>query len=416
MTRTPRTDVDYTSVYPFKLIPRVYRRDVEPSAAQRSSFARYAQVGDPLADALVAAIKGTAGVELRKQFEQALTDGIDAVPDAPEVLRAFFSSAEEVPFWVDQAKLDRASEALRGLGFAVGPIFMIGYAVTFTTPDGNAVLLRSGDARDKAGKRAAETLGWVNEISQPGALEIGAAGYQSSVRVRLTHAFMRSGFSKRGDWDLPNLAVNQQVFSNVIIAFAVFPAIGALLAGKRFNRRDREAIYHFWRYVGYLTGVDQNLLLTSEHDAIRLAWLFFRDVIKPDADATLLGTALIDAYPQIYGVDGDTRRDAVGRWFVLQTHTALSRLMLGRDLSDWLGFPRLNPAILPFLGLYSAGAYATTLPDVIPAWRRLRSEVMGKLGSDVLAKMKANTNASMLSTLNRPIDTTAAPAPKASAS
>ncbi|MBO0841628.1 MAG: DUF2236 domain-containing protein [Nocardioides sp.] len=405
MTRsTPTEHVDYTRVWPFRMLPLLYRRDFEPTDEQVAAFERYAYVGDPVADALVAAIKGGGGSEVRRQFEMALAAGIDSVPDAPQVLRDFFESAEEVPYWLDQEKLDRASELFAGIGPAAAPLLMVGLAITFTTPDGNAVLLRSGDTRDKAGKRATETLAWVRDVTMPGALKVGAAGYRSSVRVRLTHAFMRSGFSKRGDWDNPHLAVNQQVFSNVIIAFAAYPTLAAAVSGKLFSRRDREAIFHLWRYVGHLVGVDQRLLLTDEHDAMRLFWMFFHSVIRPDDSATLLGSALIDAYPEIYGITGDTRRDAIARWLVLQSHTALARVSIGRDLSDRLGFPKVDPAIAPILASYAALYGATTLLDVLPPVRRARGSLMRKVQGRLLDAMQQNTSASVISTLNRPVD------------
>ncbi|MBO0768154.1 MAG: DUF2236 domain-containing protein [Solirubrobacterales bacterium] len=395
---------DYTKVWPFRLLPSLYRRDFEPTRQQLAAFEKYAFVGDPEADALVAAIKSSEGQNIRAQFERALTEGIDAVPDAHPALRDFFASAEEVPFWVDREKLDRASELFSGLGPAAAPLLMVGLAITFTTPDGNAVLLRSGDTRDRAGRRATETLSWVQEVTAPGALAIGAQGYQSSVRVRLTHAFMRAGFMKRGDWDNPHLAVNQQVFSNVIIAFAAYPTVAGFVCGQPFNRRDREAIFHLWRYVGYLVGVNQNLLLTDEHDAMRLFWLFFRTVIKPDQSATELGSALIAAYPEIYGITSDSSRDRLARWLVLQSHTALARVSIGTDLSDWLGFPKLNPAIVPVVGAYSGLYGLTTLLDAVPPARRARRKAMRKVQNRLLDAMRENTSASVLATLTRPVD------------
>jgi hypothetical protein len=115
-------------------------------------------------DALVASIKQAGGKEVRRQFEVALADGIDSVPDAPPELRAFFEQSEKVPYWLDWGKLRHAADLLSGIGPAAAPMLMVGLSVTYTTlEDGNTVLLRAGDTRDKAGKRATETLDWVGE-------------------------------------------------------------------------------------------------------------------------------------------------------------------------------------------------------------------------------------------------------------
>jgi len=393
--------VDYSRTFPLGLIPRLYghARDCEPSAEQTAAFERFAFVGDPLADDLVAAMKAPGGSRLRRQFEVALADGIAAVPDAPEELRAFFAFSEQVPFWVDQAKLERAAELIAGLGPIAGPMLMVGLSVTYTTPDGNAVLLRSGDTRDKAGKRATETLAWVADVTERGGLARGAAGYQGSLRVRLVHAFMRSGMMKRGDWDNPHLAVNQQVYSNVIVAFAVYPTLAALAVGEVYSRRDREAIFHLWRYVAHLVGVHPDLIPADQHDMMRLLTLFLRMVIQPDESATTLGTALVDAYPGIYGLDGDGRADAIARWLVLHVHTGLARVTLGRALSDLLGYPKVSPAAVPLLVSGAAAYGLTTLLDVLPPVRRARCRAMGTLQRRLLDRMMASTGAAMVATM-----------------
>lgn len=392
---------DYSRELPLRLLPLLYgwSRDFRPDDDQVAAFARYAFVGDPVADALVASIKQAGGTEVRRQFEVALAEGIDAVPDASPELRAFFEQSEQVPFWLDRAQLSHAAEMIGGIGPSAAAMLMVGLSVTYTTPDGNAVLLRAGDTRDKAGKRATETLDWVSEVTAPGGLERGAAGYQASLRVRLTHAFMRSGMGKRPDWDNPHLPVNMQVYSNVIVAFAVYPTIAALICGKHFSRRDREAIFHLWRYVGHLVGIHPDLIPANENDAIRLVTMFLTQVIRPDESATLLGKALIDAYPEIYGFAGDRRRDAVGRWVVLNSHSALARFTLGPALSDLLGYPKVSPVAWPLLTTYAGAAYLTTSLDWIPPVRRARCRTMGRLQRRLLERMDRNTGASMRATL-----------------
>lgn len=395
------TFVDYSKTLPLRLVPLLYGwgRNAEPSPEQADAFAKYAFVGDPVADALVAKIKGPGGTQIRRQFEEALDHGIEQVADACPELRSFFEASEEVPFWLDEAKLRHAAELFAGIGPAAAPMLMVGLAVTYTTRDGNDVLLRAGDTRDKAGKRATETLDWVRDVTAPGGLRRGAPGYRASLRVRLTHAFMRSGFGGRADWDNSHTAVNMQVYSNVIVAFAAYPTLAAMFCGKWFSKRDRAAIFHLWRYVAHLVGVHPHLIPTDEDDAVRLMWIFLKLVIQPDESATLLGTALIDSYPEIYGFTGDSRRDRLGRWAVLNAHTALAHVTLGPELSKLLGFPRLDPRAVPLLASCVAPAYLSTSLDWIPPVRRARSRLMGGMQNRLLARMKTNTNASVTGTL-----------------
>lgn len=52
------------------------------------------------------------------------------------------------------------------------------------------------------------------------------------------------------------------------------------------SRRDKDAVYHFWRYVGFLLGVDVELLPTDEADTRRLLWLQADYEFRPDDDST----------------------------------------------------------------------------------------------------------------------------------
>src|SRR5436190_18933272 len=53
---------------------------------------------DPLADAVVEAFAQMPEEQWRAMLENALNDGIDTIPDAPQSLRAFCERVDHVPF------------------------------------------------------------------------------------------------------------------------------------------------------------------------------------------------------------------------------------------------------------------------------------------------------------------------------
>jgi hypothetical protein len=57
---------------------------------------------DPLAEAVMDEFACLPESEWRALLDLALTKGLDAVPHAPESLRALFHQLESVPFWVDR--------------------------------------------------------------------------------------------------------------------------------------------------------------------------------------------------------------------------------------------------------------------------------------------------------------------------
>lgn len=87
----------------------------------------------------------TGTKQLRPLFDRALTDGIAAVPEAPEPLRRFFESVEATPDWVDTEALRIGARTLRrgradGMYIAKDVALLGGYQFSGF----NQTLLRTG--------------------------------------------------------------------------------------------------------------------------------------------------------------------------------------------------------------------------------------------------------------------------------
>ena len=116
------TDVDMVDPplfreFPFNIGLRMLAPgDIRPSAEQRERYQRFTQMGDPLADELVAAFRRLPAGVGRAQFETALEHGIAAVDDPTPELVAFFASVDARPYWVDQKKIDHAIRVCARIG------------------------------------------------------------------------------------------------------------------------------------------------------------------------------------------------------------------------------------------------------------------------------------------------------------
>lgn len=84
----------------------------EPSAERWALLGQALNEGDPQADALVAWMHAQGISQARGWFEQALAQGVDSVPNAPEPLRAFFAHVEQTPAWLDPVRLQRGARAM----------------------------------------------------------------------------------------------------------------------------------------------------------------------------------------------------------------------------------------------------------------------------------------------------------------
>ncbi|WP_278256206.1 hypothetical protein [Nocardioides convexus] len=89
--------------------------------------------GDPLADAFVADFPALGHGPAMRMLRQACREGIDAVADAPDSLRALFAALDDTPTWLDTAAIDHASRYTsrysRASGIVLGAASLVsGYA------------------------------------------------------------------------------------------------------------------------------------------------------------------------------------------------------------------------------------------------------------------------------------------------
>jgi len=257
-------------------------------------YARFLLVGDPLADALVAWLRGGGD---RRLFERALEDGLDSLEDPPPPLRAFFEAVERVPPWVDRARLDLGARTYQRLGKA--SLFVLSaWSLMNGYHSAPAVkpLAWTAQLDRMAPRRLAETGRFVIETIQEGGLERFAPGFRIAVRVRLMHALVRASIAssprwRTADWGVP---INQADMAGTIIEFSLLVLAGTRAMGFRFTREEADAVVHLWRYSGYVSGVDERLL---QHFTDELRGARFAEMVKliqpgPDQDSIDLAAAL----------------------------------------------------------------------------------------------------------------------------
>ncbi|WP_280443016.1 oxygenase MpaB family protein [Nocardia brasiliensis] len=328
--------------FPFKYaVPVLAPGDLSCTAAQRDSFRRFAQVGDPLADDVVALFKRLPVGEGRRMFEIAVERGIDAVPDAPAELAAFFAQVEADPYWLDRDKIDRGARVVGRTsvwgGIAMGMFALMG---GYLASRADKTLVGTGDLDAMAPRRLAETTQWWLDVTTPGGLARNAVGYKSVLRVRLMHALVRAGMNRRPDWDYDawDHPVNQVLTVGTLGLFSMANLVGAQALGLRFSPKEKDAVFQLWRYVGFLLGIDQEILPTCETDTWRAFWILADTEFIPDADSQRLAQALIPAAGGLF-IDNTTAPRRAARAVLTSYMVAYSRIILGRSNADFLGLP-----------------------------------------------------------------------------
>ena len=319
-----------------------------PTSEQWRNLGEHLTVGDEPMDRLVQWMFAEGIDRTRPMFDRALAHGIDSVPDAPEPLRAFFVRIEAVPDWVDADLLRRGQRALRAGGadgmYVARDVSLLG---GYQFSGFNKTLLRTGALEKGSNTRFAETNQWALDVIADGELIPHGVGYQSTIRVRLIHAFVRRHVSAMADWraDEWGLPVNQTDMAATLVGALIAPPLGAMGMGLLTAPADLDAIAHVTRYVGWLIGVDDEWLPHSFRDGIRVLYHTVTALSNPDESSKQLAVPMVnDPLKWHYRTIPGLRR----RIARLQ-HLSITSGYLGPRAMRTLGLPAYVPPWYPLM-------------------------------------------------------------------
>ncbi len=356
--------------FPFNLALKLLAKDdLRPTPAQRARFRSFASAGDPLADAVVDLFKGPGAAAVKAMVDQGLAQGVDSLDDPPAPLERFLRAVESTPYWVDHSLIDEGARAIGRTGFlGVLPLGDVALMGGYLASRATKTLLGTGNLDALAPRRLAETGAWWGSITTPGALRLGGEGYSQAVRVRLVHAHVRAAMMRRDDWDYESWdhPVNQVQTAGTLLLFSHIYLLAIRFLGVRYTPREEEAILHLWRYVGWLMGVDDELLPATRTDAWRLMWLLADTEFLPDDDSKRLASALVRARREMSPLPRRIPGTGVAIDLLAQTNAGYSRLALGNRNGDLLGLPpaRIGRAAVLAFGTFNFAA--ETLRRMIP--------------------------------------------------
>lgn len=334
-------------------IPSAYSN--HPGAAQGTRAQKYAEFlwrTDPLAEAVMDEFARMPESKWRDLLGVALTQGVEAVPDAPEPLRALFRQLESTPIWVDRDRCNLGGSTFLRCRLGFVPLALLALPIIYSWPAGNKPLALSGQLVHRASQRLKDTARYVFAVSQPDGLSRFSEGFAMTVRVRLIHAQVRrlllaSGQWRSESWGAP---INQCHMAGTNLMFSVGVLDGLTRLGYRFKRVEREALVHLWRYAGYLLGLEHELQIADEFEGHRLLDVMFAFEPKPDDDSRALVDALMQtsfSYVQNF---------KAARWCSVSLCYGISRALIGDEQAAALRFPKTNwkfivPMIRPFTWL-----------------------------------------------------------------
>ncbi len=310
----------------------------KPTAQQWQRIGEALYEGDEPADALVNWMFEYGMKDARALFEHVLAKGLEACPDAPAPLRAFFEYVENPPAWLDRERVERgvAASYLSGLtGFRVlrDAGLMAGYQAGAI----NKTLVITGTLEKGAARRIAETTKWRMDCSAAHGLDRFNDGFKNTIRVRMIHAMVRRHVSNNPQWkaDMWGLPINQIDMQATYLGFSAVFLVGQRVMGTYLTQQESEDVMHQWRYIGWLMGVNEEWLCDSEQAGRIALYQNLLSQAPADESSKQLGRALMDEplarqYPRW--------RWLTGQWNKA-VHLSMCRLFIGKKGMKSLGLP-----------------------------------------------------------------------------
>jgi len=284
----------------------------------------------------------------RKLFETALYKGLEALAEPiPEIIE-FFELVDEKPDWYDQDKIDAAIKFTHRLGSNVTFIMRdLALMTGYQYPGFNQPLILTGALSQYAGKRLAETHKWWLDVTKPQGFDRFNNGFTSTIYVRFIHSLVRHQLkkSKDWDWDVWGMPINQYDQAMTNIAFSGVMLLGIRAIGIFPNKQEVESIMHFWKYAGWLMGVEEKWLVEKETEGWKLLqWMNYAHP-KVDKSSRKLAISLSkEPFERQYKHFNHFMQKKA-----YQNHLDVTQIFMGRKKMKNLG---LKPRILPWYPLY----------------------------------------------------------------
>ncbi|MAN87349.1 MAG: Latex clearing protein precursor [Algoriphagus sp.] len=208
--------------------------------------------------------------------------------------------------------------------------------------DGAEVLVRSNRIVNQIGERLGETAVFLMDIFAPGAFYEDKKAILTCAKVRLTHAFSRyfvEAYAK--DWD-PKFGkpVNQEDMLGTNLAFSYIVLRGLIKMGRRIDREESEAILAYWKWIGYLIGLETKNWPNTAREAIEVDRL----IRKRQLRASTAGQQLIQALITYY-------KKSIPEPLLTERVEDILYFFLGKEASDALGIVPKNQLEGGILGL-----------------------------------------------------------------
>jgi hypothetical protein len=174
----------------------------------------------------------------------------------------FIDRAKDLPVWA-QPRLMKAGAVFfaRHAEIIMSLLGLLSLPYCYTAANGAMVLYLSELIRKQTTKRLYDTAVFVWEVMGPDAFNKDGDAYEAILKVRIMHAAVRYYTLHSGKWDDSwGLPINQEDMAGTNLSFSLIVIRGLRMMGYSVNQDDQAAFMHIWAVVGYLTGLNEDLI------------------------------------------------------------------------------------------------------------------------------------------------------------
>ncbi len=328
------------------VIPDSYLQGYPKARLKDSSLAekyvRHTTIGDPDLDPVMEdCMPKLEPWELNLFVAAGIEQNEELLADAPESLRNFFHKLDHVhPPWLNYEAFKPSNPAIyKNAGLVLGA-FVAGVLVEgFSTMISKSFYITGRVGSDNTKRRLGFNARHLLEIFYPDGMLRTNDGYKITVRIRFVHSKIRYLLNRSDEWDSQSWGypLSAAHIGFAISVFSMRLLYFAKRLGVRFSREEKQSIMDVWRYVGYLFGVPDAILYETIEDARKFFKIGLLCEPPPDQISADVANALIHAIPSVTGTTDEKQAKAQ-----LDLAYSLSRILLGRKLSEQFQYPKSN--------------------------------------------------------------------------
>ncbi len=293
----------------------------------------FRHVGDPAADAVIAAVAAEGGHEAVGPLMKFLTDYEDfGFEGKSNAVQKFIGSQVIFPNFTDRQLFD-AGIVFFWKHYQVISLLLGTYSLPYCYAGANGaqVLWISERIRHNTFQRLEETGAFVFGVMQERDWDNGV-NFQRVAKIRLLHAAIRWYTLSGGRWDDAwGHPICQEDMAATNLSFSYIAIKGFRKLGISLSKEDEEAYLHLWNVIGYLLGVDPELLPTNMLEAFRIE----KGIATRQFTASEAGQGLTLALLRAI-------EKQIGSPSLQNLPAAQMRFFLGEETADMLAVPKVD--------------------------------------------------------------------------